>query len=234
MVRKTQATSQSKKRQQPEPGEQKARPLNESEQYQKNLSREENRKANAESPPKRDKELPAPDPARSSRGLYAYGLVEKGANCNGIVGIDNKNNVYAIEGSSVSILVSEIDIQHFQRQVQELYNEIANSGGILQEQSGEILQAHENVIDRIMQQYTIIPLKFGTILKSKSSALMLLRSQETYFRSLLEKFRGKAECGVKVYADQQALMQYLAQTEKREKTQQEGTKNNLSRGTAYL
>lgn len=169
-----------------------------------------------------------------SRGLYAYGVVEKGANCNGIVGIDNKHPVYAIEGRSVSVLVSEIDIQHFQRRVQELYNEIANSGGVLQEQSGAILQAHENVIDSIMQQHTIIPLKFGTILKYKSSAVLMLQDQEPYFRSLLEKFKGKVECGVKVYADQQALMQYLAQTEKREEPRQERQKTNLSKGTAYL
>lgn len=166
-------------------------------------------------------------------GLYAYGLVDREAECPDILGIDKKNKVYTVQGKDVCLIVSKVDIHQFQSQVKDLYAEMVDAAGSLQEKSAEILRAHEDVVEHIMKVTTIVPFKFGTILKDEKAVVRMLRDQEEDFRQLLAKFRGKVEYGLKVYADKQALMNHLAQSETRFAGQNE-EQENLSRGTAYL
>jgi len=167
-------------------------------------------------------------------GLYAYGLIEKNAKYPDMLGIDKKNKVYTVEGEDICIVVSDIDIYQFQSQVEELYTEITNvTGGTFPEESSDLLQGHEEVIDRIMQKTTIVPLKFGTILKDQEAVAEMLQDQGENFKHLLVKFKGKVECGLKVYADKQALIQHLVHIETR-LTNRHEQQENLSRGTAYL
>ncbi|HEY4385989.1 MAG TPA: GvpL/GvpF family gas vesicle protein [Ktedonobacteraceae bacterium] len=171
-------------------------------------------------------------PSLPHYGLYAYGLVDKDARFPATLGIDQKHEVYTVEGNDVCVVVSNIDIHQFQSLIQDLYAEIAHAPGTLPEKSVEILQAHEDVVDSIMKETTIVPLKFGTILKDKEAAARMLQDQGKHFKRLLAKFRGKVECGLKVYADKQALTQHL-QAETRFTGQRE-KQEKLSKGTAYL
>lgn len=178
-------------------------------------------------------ETPATEPVYPTYGLYAYGLVKKSTYQFDIAGIDKKNKIYSVAGNELCVIVSDINISQFQDQVKNLYATLAQNPGAVQNQDGEILQAHENVIDTIMQQTTIVPLKFGTILKDEQAALKLLDEQGEDFKRLLAKFQGKVECGLKVYVDTGVVMQHIMQRDL-ERTNSQEQPEPLSKGAAYL
>jgi hypothetical protein len=173
------------------------------------------------------------DTMTSKYGLYAYGLVGKSPKQLDILGIDQKNKVYPVIWRDICVIASEVDIDQFQNQVKNLLSELTKTAGAVQSGAGEILQAHENVIDILMQDTTVVPLKFGTILKDEKAALKMLQDHEERFKSLLAKFTGRVEWVLKAYADKQALLKHIVQigpkftspAEKQEK---------LSRGAAYI
>lgn len=169
----------------------------------------------------------------SNSGLYAYGLVGKRPQQLDILGIDKRNKVYPVGEGEVCVMVSEVDIDQFQNQVQNLITELTKNAEAVQSGTGEILQAHENVIDTLMQETTVVPLKFGTILKDEEAALKMLLDNEEKFKSLLAKFAGKVEWGLKVYADKQAFVRYIIQNDPKFMNLEDKQKN-LSRGAAYL
>ena len=169
----------------------------------------------------------------ANSGLYAYGLVGESPQRLDILGIDKRNKVHPIGEGEVCVMVSEVDIDQFQKQVKNLLAELSKNAGAVHSGTGEILQAHENVIDTLMQETTVIPLKFGTILKDEEAALKMLQDNEEKFKSLLAKFDGKVEWGLKVYADKQALIKHIMQIEPKF-TKLEDKREKLSRGAAYL
>ncbi len=83
-----------------------------------------------------------------------------------------------------------------------------------------------------MKDSTVVPFKFGTILKDEQAALKLLDDEEQ-FKKLLLKFSARAEWGLKVYGDTHAFMQHVAQSNPRFKDLEE-QRASLSRGTGYL
>ncbi|GHO49118.1 GvpL/GvpF family gas vesicle protein [Ktedonospora formicarum] len=169
----------------------------------------------------------------SHYGLYAYGLVNKEPEHLDILGIDNQSKVYPVSENDMYVMVSKIDIDAFQNRIKGLVSELTNTKDTIQQGAAELLQAHEHVIDTLMQNTTVIPLKFGTILKDEKAASQMLQDQKEHFQNLLAKFTGKVEWGVKVYANKQALMKHLMQNDPKFIGLQE-QRAKLSRGAAYL
>ncbi|GCE06051.1 GvpL/GvpF family gas vesicle protein [Dictyobacter aurantiacus] len=178
-------------------------------------------------------EAPAADAVYPASGLYAYGFVKRSPAHLDIVGIDHRSKVYPVKGNGLSVMVSEIDIGQFEEQVKNLYAAMTQSPGVLQNQDGAILQAHEHVIDTIMQHTTIVPLKFGTILRDEQAAQQLLEEQGEHFKELLNRFRGKVECGLKVYVDKRVVLQQMMRHDAERINAQEQSEPR-SQGTAYL
>jgi type I site-specific restriction endonuclease len=169
----------------------------------------------------------------SNYGLYAYGLVDKKPEQLDIWGIGRKGKIYPVEGREVSVMVSEIDIDAFQSQVKNLFSELAKTTELAQSGVKELLQAHEDVVDALTKATTVVPFKFGTVLKGEQAALKMLQDYEEKFKNLLAKFAGRAEWGMKVYANQQEFIKYIMQIEP-ELRDMEGKREKLSRGVAYL
>lgn len=166
-------------------------------------------------------------------GLYAYGVVAQRLQLPDIVGVDQKNRVYPVTGRGIAVMVSKIDVDQFQEQVKSLFSELTQDEGAMPAGAGKILQVHEAVIETLMQDGTILPLKFGTILKDENAALTMLQEHEGEFKDLLAKLGGKVECGLKAYADRQALMQHMMRDEPALAAQEE-KREQLSKGAAYL
>ena len=169
------------------------------------------------------------DQAQVQRGLYAYGVVRRSSVQRDILGIDKKNSVYPVHGKDMCVMVSEIDVDAFQKQVKSLLSELTTTTG--QSRTETLLQLHEDVVDALIQDSTLVPFKFGTILKDEKAVLKMLQDNEEKFRKLLAKFTGKVEWGLKVYADNQAFIKYSLQTEP---PLQQQPREKVSRGTAYL
>jgi hypothetical protein len=172
-------------------------------------------------------------PLIPKHGLYAYGIVSRSPEHLDLLGIDKKHKVYPVAGRNICVMVSQIDIDQFQMQVKNLSSELTKNAGTLGSRAVEILQAHEDVIDILMQDTTIVPLKFGTILKDEKAASKILQDHEEEFKALLAKFCGRVEYGLKVYADKQVLMKQLVQVDPKFASLEE-KREKLSRGVAYL
>lgn len=169
----------------------------------------------------------------SKFGLYAYGLVGKSPKQLNILGIDKKNKVYPVEGRGICVLVSKINTDKFQDQIKKLLSKLAKTAGALPSGAEGILRNHEDVLDTLMKDTTVIPFKFGTILKDEKAASKTLKAYEKRFKKLLSKFRGREEWGIKVYADNQEFKKHLVGVEPRLKKLEE-KKGKLSKGAAYL
>jgi hypothetical protein len=160
-------------------------------------------------------------------GLYAYGVIgEHSLQCE-MPGIDKRHSVYPVNGKDMAVMVSKIDIATFQKQVKNLFAELTTAPG----HGATLLQAHEAVVDALLQVTTVVPFKFGTILKDEKAALKMLRDDAERFQKLLAKFSGRVEWGLKVYADTQAWITYSAQSGPPLNSQ---VRAPLLRGTAYL
>lgn len=169
----------------------------------------------------------------AQHGLYAYGLVGLYPEQLDIVGIDKKHKVYPVVGRELCVMVSTIDIDTFQEQVKDLVSELTKTTDSTHSGAEEILQAHEDVVDTLMKSTTVVPFKFGTILKDEAAAAKMLQDDEGKFKQLLAKFSGRAEWGLKVYADRQEFIKHMLHS-KPTCTGLEEKREKLARGAAYL
>lgn len=65
--------------------------------------------------------------------------------------------------------------------------------------SAENLTAHERVIEEVMKDYTVLPVRFCTIAASAEEVRNLLRRRYTEFQNLLKDMDNKVELGVKAF-----------------------------------
>lgn len=63
--------------------------------------------------------------------------------------------------------------------------------------SREDLLAHQRVLERVMQEYTVLPIKFGTVADSAEEVRWLLEHRYQELEGLLRELEGKVELGVK-------------------------------------
>lgn len=169
----------------------------------------------------------------SNSGLYAYGLMAKRPLHPGILGVDKKHGVYPIAEHDVCVIVSNIDIDAFQHGVKQLFSSLTINTENRQGEAQGILQAHEDVVEALMKIATIVPFKFGTILKDEKAASTMLQDEQEKFRKLLAKCTGRTEWGLKIYVDRQACLQQRLQGEPAFK-QLAAQRATLSNGAAYL
>lgn len=65
--------------------------------------------------------------------------------------------------------------------------------------SAENLTVHERVIEKVMKDYTVLPVRFCTIAASVEEIRNLLRRRYTEFQNLLKDMDNKVELGVKAF-----------------------------------
>src|SRR5690606_16908637 len=73
----------------------------------------------------------------------------------------------------------------------------------------EHLLAHERVNDTVIRDHTVIPMSFGTIVRTDADVVELLRSTGTAFSDVLRAIRGKIELGRKVVRDRDRVVSAL-------------------------
>ena len=112
------------------------------------------------------------------RGKYLYCIIEskKPENFGGI-GVDG-NEVYTINYKDLAAVVSDASNSSYEILYQGL--------------------THQKVVENIMKKYTLIPMSFGQIPKSKDDVKGFLSEHYLEMKKMLEKLDGKIELGVKV------------------------------------
>ncbi|OGO05766.1 MAG: hypothetical protein A2Y73_07330 [Chloroflexi bacterium RBG_13_56_8] len=70
---------------------------------------------------------------------------------------------------------------------------LASYQGLRREEAIQYLVAHQRVIESVMRDFPVLPVKFGTVLPDESWALRALAQGESVFRNALDKLRDRVQ-----------------------------------------
>ena len=110
--------------------------------------------------------------------IYAYAVIDSNskitAPINGLEGI----GVYNIPYRDIGIVVSE--------------------GEQIQDITQEHILKHEEVVEKLMEDFTVLPMRFHTLFNQEKDALLMMKEYCGDFRENLDRLRNKKEFGVRV------------------------------------
>ena len=127
-------------------------------------------------------------------GKYIYGIIRHSGPLDyGPIGIGKRGDlVYGINFKDISAIVSNSPIiQYEARRVNMI--------------------THENVLEEVMKQFTVLPVRFSTISEHNDDAgiLRILEKEYIKFDDMLSKMEGKKELGLKVLAQEAAIYESI-------------------------
>ena len=151
-------------------------------------------------------------------GFYLY-CIRPRTRINSVRGKEKSNSEFSLEGidggkvftiphQDLEAIVSEVSLAEFGSE--EIQKRAQEDLGWIKEKA----QIHEKVIEEAMigedplknkNLKAVIPMKFGTIFKSKESLEETLKKHYDQFKESLKKIEGKQEWAVKVYLDRRAF-----------------------------
>jgi hypothetical protein len=134
----------------------------------------------------------ATDPRLRPHGKYVYCIIQSSDPLQfGAAGIgDEPAEVYTVNYRDLAAVVSDAPI------------------GMLDSTRDNVL-AHERVNEMVMREYTVIPMSFGTIFKTREDTVELLRSAYDAFGDVLSKMQNKLEFGLKVIWEREPIIREI-------------------------
>lgn len=127
-------------------------------------------------------------------GKYIYGIIRNSAPLNyGPTGMGKRADVvYSISFNGISAIVS-------------------NSPVIIYEARRVNMITHEKVLEEVMKQFTVLPVRFSTISEHNDDAgiLRILEKDYKKFDEMLTKMDGKKELGLKVLAHEAPIYESI-------------------------
>lgn len=152
------------------------------------------------------RESPEPSPRLLSEelreamlGLYLYGIVCADVRLSGdLPGVDRSGNVFLLEGNELAAIVSSVPLEEFgEEPLRENLNDVA----WLEEKA----RAHEQVLETLLESTTVVPTRLCTIFHDEKQLREMMSRQAPALLDALRRLEGKAEWGVKVFAERGAL-----------------------------
>lgn len=134
---------------------------------------------------------PAPtltaDPS-PEQGLYVYCIIECASPRSfGRIGIGNQGETYTIGYRDLAAVVSEAPLAVY-------------------DPTREHVLCHEHVNEIVMKDFTVLPMSFGTVFRTRDDIVELLRSTCEALKDVLQKMKGKIEFGLKVNWDKDLVL----------------------------
>jgi hypothetical protein len=86
---------------------------------------------------------------------------------------------------------------------------VSSTPMVVQDPTRDNVLAHQRVNETVMQQYTVIPMSFGTVFKTDEDIIELLRSAYDAFTDVLNKMQDKFEFGLKVLWDRDQIIREI-------------------------
>jgi len=127
-------------------------------------------------------------------GKYIYGIIRNSEPLNyGPIGMGKRaDQVYSISYQGISAIVS-------------------NSPIIIYEARRVNMITHEKVLEEVMKQFTVLPVRFSTISEHDDDAgiLRILEKDYKKFDEMLDKMEGKKELGLKILANEAAIYESI-------------------------
>jgi hypothetical protein len=86
---------------------------------------------------------------------------------------------------------------------------LADYRGLTRDRAVPYLVAHQRVLEAVMQDYPLLPVRFGTVLRNTAQVRRLLVQGETLFRTTLAKFGGLVQMEVVILWDLSQVFQEI-------------------------
>lgn len=130
----------------------------------------------------------------AKEGIYLYGIIRSDNNLKvkaEAIG-PNGNEVYGIQYKDLCAVVSNTSIMRY-------------------EARRRYMMAHQLVLEEIMQDHTVLPIRFSTISSGpeKSKVEQILEKEYDKFSDLLNRMDGKKELGLKVIAQEKPIYAHI-------------------------
>jgi hypothetical protein len=139
-------------------------------------------------------EIPVREIARTveARGKYVYCIIRSNEPLRfGPLGIGaDPADVHTINYKDIAAVVSDTPIE-------------------VHDPTRENVLAHERVNETVMRKFTVIPMSFGTVFKTREDIIELLRSAYDAFHDVLVKMQDKLEFGLKVLWDREVMIRLI-------------------------
>lgn len=151
--------------------------------------------------------------AEGGVGYYVFGIIEAGTTdvpreVFPERGMSEGYAVYGITEGGVQALISQVSLEEFGAQA---FQDNMEDMAWLEQ---HVCQ-HEAVLEHMMVQATIVPMRFGTLYSSETGVHTMLATHQDAFLALLKRLKGRREWGVKVYADMPTLRVQVCQNHPR-------------------
>lgn len=133
-------------------------------------------------------------------GIYLYGIMRDPGEVDlGIAGLDVASALSTVAHDGLACLVSEYHGKPFE--------EMAKTT-LLQS-----LLAHQRAIEGVMQEHTVLPVKFGTIVRGARDAVELLSQGHSQFVEALDSIEGNVQVEVAATWDTDQVLQKIGKEE---------------------
>jgi hypothetical protein len=173
------------------------------------------------------REAPAARDAPSGEVLWAYCVLRSAEPLPvDIGGVASGARVDRVEGGDLAALVSRVPIAEFGA---EPLRENLNDLDWLE----RVARAHEEVLERALEQSTIVPLRLCTIYESEQNVREMLEREHDTLAHALDALAGRQEWGVKLIADVDRLAE-AARSRSEEAAALEDELSARTGGAAYM
>lgn len=143
--------------------------------------------------------------------IYAYAIVDSNNEItvpiNGLGGI----GVYNISYRDIGIVVSEGE------QIRPVRNPALRDtiSNRVQDITQEHILKHEEVVERLMENFTVLPVRFSTTFSQKEEVLVMLKEYYQDFKENLKSLRNKVEFGIRVIWLAETIKNRIAKASKK-------------------
>ena len=110
---------------------------------------------------------------------------------------ERPGQVYTVPGPQCAAVVSASPLEDYR--------------GLTRERAVPYLVAHQRVLEAVMQDWPLLPVKFGTVLRNTAEVRRLVVQGEVLFRTTLAKFAGLVQMEVVVLWDLPRVFQEIGQ-----------------------
>ncbi len=132
---------------------------------------------------------------------YVYAIIPTGDDVIfDVAGVDDEQDeVYTVPHRDLAAVVSA--------------SPLADYRGLKRNEAVRYLVPHQRVVEAVMQDFPVLPVKFGTVLPDEAVVHRLLAQGDTLLRTTLEKFSGLVQMEVVVLWELQQVFQEIGQEE---------------------
>jgi hypothetical protein len=159
-------------------------------------------------------------PAAPGFGWYVYCVTETGEPSLGaeLTGVDPAQKVITLGHGSLEAVVSRVPLDEFGEE--ELRARLSDMAWL-----ETTARRHEAVLDAVREHRALIPMRLCSIYREQSGVRMMLEREREELQSALDRVRGKAEWGVKVF---------LTDVEAADSEDDPSSQGGPGMGTAYM